>query len=187
MTINTQERILSNASMDVFIHIIADAAVIPVILIGAWALLFKVPKGKRFEAYARVLMAGLTSYMLAKFIGTIYQPETLRPFEVLGVDPGALYLNNPGFPSDHALFVTAIACAVWFETRMKKTSILLAALVVVICVGRVLALVHTPLDVIGGVVIALIGALWYSNLPRKQEEHGHGKSRPTRQPATNHR
>lgn len=157
------------------IRLIADAAVIPVVLIGAWAVLFKVPKGHRFEAYSRILMAGLTAYMLAKFIGTVYQPATLRPFELLGVDPGAYYLNNPGFPSDHALFVTAITCAVWFETRMKKTSLLLASLVILICVGRVVALVHTPLDVIGGVAIALIGALWYSNVPRKQEVHGHGK------------
>ncbi len=170
---------------DLIIRLIADAAVIPVILIGAWALLFKIPKGHRFEAYARILMAGLTAYMLAKFIGTIYQPATLRPFEILGVDPGAYYLNNPGFPSDHALFVTAITCAVWFETRMKKVSLVLASLVVIICVGRVLALVHTPLDVTGGVIIALVGALWYSNVPRKQEEHGHGKSYS--KPATSHR
>jgi len=167
-------------SADILIRLIADVAVIPVVLLGAWALLFKVPKGKRFEAYSRVLMAGLTAYLLAKFIGTIYQPETLRPFELLGVEAGASFLNNPGFPSDHALFVAAITCAVWFETRMKKLSLVLAALVVLVCVGRVLALVHTPLDVIGGVIIALAGALWYSNVPRRQEEHGNGKSRPKR-------
>lgn len=171
--------------IDVFIRIIADAAVLPVILIGAWALIFKVPKGKRFEVYSRVLMAGLTSYMLAKFIGAIYQPETLRPFELMGVDPGAFYLNNPGFPSDHALFVTAITLAVWFETRLKKVTIVLAGLTLLICIGRVLALVHTPLDVIGGVSIALVGALWYSNVPRRQEEHGNGKSNS--KPATSHR
>lgn len=167
-------------TIELIIRIIADVAVIPVILLGAWALIFKIPKGKRFEAYCRILMAGLTAYMLAKFIATIYQPATLRPFELMGVEPGAFYLNNPGFPSDHALFVTAIACAVWFETRMKKLSVVLAILVVLICVGRVVALVHTPLDVIGGVVIALIGALWYSNVPRKQEVHGHGKGHPKR-------
>jgi len=160
---------------DFIIRLIADIAVIPVVLIGTWALLFKVPKSHRFEAYSRVLLAGLTAYMLAKFIGTVYQPSSLRPFELLGVDPGASYLNNPGFPSDHALFVTAITCAVWFETRLKKTSILLACLVLLICIGRVVALVHTPLDVAGGVLIALLGALWYSNVPRRQEEHGHGK------------
>ena len=167
-------------TLSFIIHLFADAAVIPVILIGAWALLFRVSKAHRFESYARILMAGLTAYMLAKFVATIYQPEALRPFELLGVNPGALYLNNPGFPSDHALFVTAITAAVWFETRMKKISLVLTGLVVLICVGRVAALVHTPLDVIGGVVIALIGALWYSNIPRKQEEHGHGKSHSKR-------
>lgn len=164
----------------IIIHIIADAAVIPVVLIGAWALLFKVPKEHRLESYARVLMAGLTAYMLAKFLGSIYQPSLLRPFEILGVNPGASYLNNPGFPSDHAVFVAAIACAVWFETKMKKVSLALAALVLVVCVGRVLALVHTPLDVIAGVGIALVGSLWYINVPRIQEVHGNGESRSRR-------
>lgn len=165
---------------EIIIRLIADLAVIPVVLIGAWALLYKVPKGHRFEAYARVLLAGLTAYMLAKFVATIYQPSDLRPFEILGVDPGASYLNNPGFPSDHALFVTAIACAVWFETRMKKVSLVLVGLVLLVCIGRVLALVHTPLDVVGGVLIALIGALWYSNAPRNRKEHGHGTGHPKR-------
>jgi len=167
-------------SADFLIRLIADYSVIAVVLIGAWAILFKVPKGQRFKAYSRILMAGLTAYVLAKFLASIYQPSTLRPFELLGVNPGASYLNNPGFPSDHALFVTAIACAVWFETRMKKVSIVLASLVVVVCAGRVLALVHTPFDVVAGVVIALIGALWYSNQPRtskiEREIHGHGTS-----------
>ncbi len=179
--------------LDFLVRFIADAAVILVVLIAAWALLFKIPKGHRYKAYCRILMAGLTAYLIAKFVAAIYQPTDLRPFEVMGVDPGASYLDNPGFPSDHALFVTAILCAVWFETRLKKTTIILLTLVLLICVGRVVALVHTPLDVIGGVVIALVGALWYSNVPRswlkkqsaKHKEHGNGKS--STKPATSNR
>lgn len=147
--------------ISLIIQFMADIAVAPIVLIAAWALLFKVPKGKRIESYSRVLMAGLTAYLIAKFVASIYQPSSMRPFEVMGVDPGASYLNNPGFPSDHALFVVAIVCAVWFETRMKVVSIVLASLALAVCVGRVLALVHTPLDVIGGAVIALTGSLWY--------------------------
>lgn len=143
------------------IQIIADWAVVPVVLIGAWSLLVYVPKGRRFEAYARVLLAGLTVYMVAKFVGTIYQPATERPYELLGLAPGASYLDNPGFPSDHALFVAAIACAVWFETKRRRVSLVLALFVIVVCVGRVVALVHTPADVIAGVFIALLGAAWY--------------------------
>lgn len=119
-------------------------------------------------------MAGLTSLLVAKFMATLYQPTGERPFEILGVAPGAAYLNNPGFPSDHALFATAIAYAVWFETRHKVLSWILAGLVVLVCIGRVLALVHTPLDVTGGIVAATIGAGWYlTRLPNRAASHKH--------------
>lgn len=148
-------------TLEVIIRTIADGAVVPVVLIGTYMLVFKVPRGRRFEAYCRVLMAGLTAYLIAKLVGSIYQPSLERPFEQLGVEAGASFLDNPGFPSDHALFVAAIALAVWFETRNKVVSLVLAGLVVVVCVGRVLALVHTPTDVIFGVIIAMVGAVWY--------------------------
>jgi membrane-associated phospholipid phosphatase len=146
---------------ELFIRIIADGAVIPVVLIAGYALLFLVPKGHRFEAYARILMAGITAYLLAKLLASVYQPTGERPFQVLGVEPGASYLPNAGFPSDHALFTGFLTLAVWFETKHKKLTVILAVLTLMVCVGRVLGLVHTPLDVIGGLVVASVGALWY--------------------------
>lgn len=148
---------------DEIVRIIADGTLAPIVLIGVYMLIFKVPKGHRFQAYSRILLAGLTAYLLAKLAATVYQPDVARPFELLGQHAGAMFLNNPGFPSDHTLFAAAITCAVWFETRNKPISLLLAALVVLISVGRVLALVHTPVDVIFGVIFSLIGSLWYIN------------------------
>jgi len=148
---------------EVTVRLIADGAVIPVILIGAYMLLFKVKKGGRFETYSRVLLAGLTAFLLAKLAGNIYQPLDARPFEILGLAAGASFLDNPGFPSDHTLFVTAITCAVWFETKQKLVTAILTLLVIVVSLGRVLALVHTPEDVIFGAVFGLIGAFWYLN------------------------
>lgn len=150
-------------NQDFFIRIAADGAMIPIILIGTYALIFKVPKGQRLKSYSLVLVAGLTAYLLAKLIGSIYQPSGLRPFELAGTAAGALYLKNPGFPSDHILFATVLTCAVWFVTKQKVLTWVLIILIVVVGVGRVLALVHTPIDVIGGVLIALIGSLWYLN------------------------
>lgn len=147
---------------EVIIKIIADGAVVPIVLVGAWALLFRLPKGaNRLEVYSRVLMAGLTAYLFAKLIGSMYQPQTMRPFELLGIDPGASFLNNPGFPSDHVLFCMTITLAVWFETRMKWLGRTLFVLTLVVGTGRIAALVHTPLDVIGGLVIACAGIPWY--------------------------
>lgn len=145
------------------IRVAADYTMIPIVLIGIYALVFKIPKGHRFKAYSRILVAGLTAYLLAKLVGSVFQPDSLRPFELMGKAAGASYLNNAGFPSDHVLFATAISCAVWFETKQKLITWILAVLVVIVAVGRVLALVHTPIDVIGGVVFALLGSLWYLN------------------------
>jgi len=152
---------------ETIIKLFADGAVIPIILIAGYALLFLVPKGHRFEAYARILMAGITAYLLAKLLASVYQPSGERPFEILGVKPGASYLPNAGFPSDHALFTGFLTLAVWFETRRKGIAITLAVLTLSVCVGRVLALVHTPLDVMGGLAVACVGALWYLQAPRR--------------------
>lgn len=160
-------------STEFIIRLIADGAVIPVVVLGIYALIRYVPKEQRLASYGRVLMAGLTAYMLAKIVGYIYQPNALRPFEILGAQAGASYLDNPGFPSDHVLFVTAIACAVWFETRRKVLALMIGIGVIVVAVGRVLALVHAPIDIVGGMVIALIGALWYgARPPMRKEIHG---------------
>ena len=150
-------------NQDFLIRLAADWTMIPIVLVGAYALIFKIPNNKRLQAYSRILLAGLTAYLLAKLVGSIFQPETLRPFQSMGKDAGALFLNNPGFPSDHMLFAAAIVAAVWFETKQKALTYILIALLIIVGVGRVLALVHTPLDVIGGVIIALVGSLWYLN------------------------
>ena len=146
---------------ELFVRLVADYAVFPVVILGVWALLWKVPKGQRFKAYSRVLLAGLTAFLIAKLLAVTWQPTDMRPYELLGITPGASYLDNPGFPSDHALFVTAITLAVWAETRQKWLVVLMMILVVVVCVGRVLALVHTPLDVVAGAIVACVGGLWY--------------------------
>lgn len=162
---------------ELIVKLLADAAVLPVVVIGAWALL-TIPNQEKYRAYCRILMAGLTAYLTAKLIGAVFQPELLRPFEKLGVEAGASFLNNPGFPSDHVLFCTAITLAVWFETRRLKTTIALVVLTCLVAIGRVLGLVHTPLDVVGGVAIALIGSLWY--LQRDKGAVSKTKTRITR-------
>ena len=148
-------------SMDILIRLLADGLVIVIALVGVGALLLKTPVKDRYDRFTRVFMAGITSYILAKFIGSLWQPAQLRPFEQLGLDPGAAYLNNPGFPSDHALLAFFLVFAVWFATKNRLITSILGVLAALMCVGRVLALVHTPLDVAGSLLIAALGATWY--------------------------
>lgn len=147
--------------MDMLIRLVADGLVIVIVMVAAGTLLLQTATADRYDRFTRVFMAGITSYIAAKFIGSLWQPEQLRPFERLGLDPGAAYLNNPGFPSDHALLAFFLVFAVWFATRNKLATAIIAVLTLAMCVGRVLALVHTPLDITGSLVIAALGSLWY--------------------------
>jgi membrane-associated phospholipid phosphatase len=159
------------------IRLLADGLIVTIVLLSGYALLFLIPKDEKIEAYKRIFMAGLTSYLFAKLLGSMYQPSAERPFELLGMAAGASYLPNPGFPSDHALFTAFLTIAVWFETRRKTLSLILVILTVLVCLGRVLALVHTPLDVTAGLLVAAIGALWYlQRKPALQESRTSSKN-----------
>lgn len=147
--------------MDVFIKFAADGLLAVIVLVGGVALLKAIPKNKILTYYPFAIMAGLTALLIGKLMSLLYQPAVARPFLELGVAPGALYIDNPGFPSDHALLGGVVALAVYALTPYRKLSILLGITVLVMGTARVLALVHTPLDVVGGIIAALLGGLWY--------------------------
>ena len=144
-----------------FVSLIADWLVFVVVAIAGFSLLFLVPNKSKFSVYVRILVAGLMAYFTAKVMAMLYQPTDMRPFEVMGVDPLASYLPNPGFPSDHTVFVWAIMFAVWFAVKSWKLRLLMLALALSVSFGRVIALVHAPIDVYGGVLAAVVGALVY--------------------------
>ncbi|HSE29484.1 MAG TPA: phosphatase PAP2 family protein [Candidatus Saccharimonadales bacterium] len=143
--------------MDIFITFIADWLVFPVVLIGGIALLMIKPTDRRYQMIGKGVMAGLLALLFAKIGSLFYQGE--RPFLSAGEVPKAAYLNNPGFPSDHTLFVFAITFIVWATTKNKPLSIALLIMSSLVALGRILALVHTPIDVAGGITFAFL-AVW---------------------------
>ena len=48
------------------VKLIADGLVVPVVLIGAYALIKLVPNKEKYQVYSQVLMAGLTAYVGGK-------------------------------------------------------------------------------------------------------------------------
>lgn len=134
----------------------ADYLIIPIVLVGGLAMLL-VSKKDRYQLWSRALLAGLTALLLAKVISLLYQGQ--RPFETLGVAPGASFLPNPGFPSDHALLVFSVTFVVWVTTKNVWLSLSLLAASILVAVARVFALVHTPADIAGGVLCALVAVL----------------------------
>lgn len=144
---------------------VADGTLLLILAVTAPVIILTIRK--RFWQQAPVLiMAGLTALVVGKVLSLLYQPAIARPFLELGVEPGAAYIDNPGFPSDHALFATVVVAAVYALTRNRRFAAALGVLVLVMCIGRVLALVHTPLDVAGGVLAGLAGVVWYKKLTK---------------------
>lgn len=143
-------------------RLLADGGLIVVVLpsavVGIYWLVKKKPNLKVLAPY--VLMAGITSLLVAKLV-SLLPVQQARPFLEKGVEAGAAFINNPGFPSDHALVATVVVMAVYVLTPYRKTAYVLMGLTVLMCIARVLALVHTPLDIFGGIVAGLAGAAWY--------------------------
>lgn len=152
---------------ELLIRVAADGAMIAAGLVALYAFAFVVPRDKWWYWGSRIFVAGLITYALAKLAGYVYQPNELRPYQLMGVEPGASYLPNPGFPSDHALFAMFLTLAVWFSTKHRALTITMAILTLVTALGRVFALVHAPIDVIAGLIIPLIGIIWYRHTTRK--------------------
>ena len=57
--------------VNIFVRLMADGALLPIVVIGVWLLLFKVKKSDKFAAYSRILMAGLTAYLVAKYMSAV--------------------------------------------------------------------------------------------------------------------
>lgn len=137
------------------VHILADYLIVAVAAIAGLALLLV--KKDRYQMWGRAIMTGLVALLFAKIISLLYHGQ--RPFETLGVTPGAAYLPDPGFPSDHALLVFTAVFVVWGSTKNARVSGVLLVLATLVAVGRVMALVHTPLDILGGVLCAFLAAV----------------------------
>lgn len=155
-----------------FVDLFADKGLIVILLIAVLAGIYWVAKTRpnlqQLAPY--VVMAGLTSLVFGKII-SLLPIQTARPFVEKGVEAGAAFIDNPGFPSDHALLATVVVLAVYFLTPFRKLSYGLMALVVLMCVARVMALVHTPLDIAGGILAGVSGTVWY--LKHKQDILSH--------------
>lgn len=150
------------------IRFLADYTLLIVLAVGGVVLLYDGIKREVRHHYPRLIMAGLTSLLIGKLASIAYQPADERPFVSQGVAPGAAFIDNPGFPSDHALLAVATVLGVYALTGRKKLSLILAFVVVMMMIARVAALVHTPLDIIGGALAGLGGGLWYIGMTRKK-------------------
>lgn len=97
-------------------------------------------------------VAGVAGLLLIVLASALYTDR--RPFVVHHVVPLIPHPADNGFPSDHTTLTMVIALCVLTVSRRWGAVAVLAALGV--GVARVAAQVHSPLDIAGAVLIAII-------------------------------
>ena len=137
--------------MSLLISFIAQYLVFAVVLIAIIAVLLS-PSPIRISILKLVVLSSLIAYLFAFVAGIFYYDP--RPFVVEHIQPLFPYSADNGFPSEHTLFATVIAGAIFIYRR--KLGIFLGAMGILIGVARVAAAVHHPIDIIGGIAIAVI-------------------------------
>ncbi len=122
----------------------------PVALAAGFAAFSK--RRREFVIYA--VITGVLALALAQIASSLYYDP--RPFVVLNIPPLVAHAPDNGFPSDHMLLSSTLAAAVTpFSTPLAVAMWILAFFV---GVGRVLSLVHHPLDIVGSFIIAVSSA-----------------------------
>lgn len=137
------------------------------LVIGFVALLV-VEKDVRRRWY--LVTVAVLSQIVARGIFTeafyyiFYRP---RPFEHLGIESLFFHSATAAFPSGHTVFLFTLALVVFLMN--KRWGWVYAVAAVATGIARVIAGVHWPSDIIGGVVVAAAGfaVVYFLLLPQK--------------------
>lgn len=142
-----------------FIFLLGGAA----FLIG-WYFLRK----NGWRAYLLWILKIGVSLLIATFLDLLINMvfPTPRPFAAENLVPLVPHAADSSFPSGHTVISAIFATFVWY--LRKDLGIVFFILVILVGFGRVEALLHYPIDVLGGLVLG-VGVSYFviKHWPRK--------------------
>jgi undecaprenyl-diphosphatase len=139
--------------MDSLIIFCAKYVIVFVVL--GWLLtLWRINKDLRRQFIVATVLAGIFALVLSRIASTLYYDP--RPFVSQHVKPLIDHAADNGFPSDHALFTMTLTAVTYFYSRKLAGLMLIGTILV--GVARVLAHVHSPIDIAFGWLIGCVGA-----------------------------
>jgi undecaprenyl-diphosphatase len=145
--------------------VIADLAQYGFILsfVLAFAVWVGLPRRQKVELLLAGLIGGAVCLALIKVGGAAFYDT--RPFVTQHIAPLFPHGADNGFPSDHTAVTTFVGFCVLVVSR--RWGLALIALSLVAGAARVLAHVHSPIDIVGAVAIAAFAAVvgwWVARL-----------------------
>ena len=121
------------------------------ILVGFWLLS---NRKIRWQFAAVVILSGIIALSLSWLASKFYYHP--RPFVVENIKPLVAQEADNSFPSNHMLLATNLALTIYFYNR--RIGIVMLVLALLVGLGRIGAHVHSPIDIIGSLILAAIGA-----------------------------
>lgn len=126
--------------------------IIPLIAFIYWLTLGKRQK-VQFALYGIITL--IVTFILTRIGSAAYFDP--RPFADGTVTPLLPHAADNGFPSDHTALAASVAVATFLMN--KKLGIILGLVAILVGASRVVAHVHSPIDIIGSIVFACIGGM----------------------------
>lgn len=125
------------------------------VVIALIVALFRVDMSNKKRLIVATILAGGIAFVIAQIASHVYFDP--RPFVGGHVKPLIKHAADNGFPSDHALFTMTVTAVVYFFH--KKIAGVMLIMTILVGVARVLAHVHSPIDIIAGWAFGIIGAI----------------------------
>ncbi|MBW7982289.1 undecaprenyl-diphosphate phosphatase [Enterobacillus tribolii] len=132
-------------------------AIVPLLIVILWLWSPQRAVEENRQLIIRGVMALAYAMLSSKVIGILY-PHA-RPF-VEGIGYSFIpHAPDASFPSDHgtAIFTFALAFLFWYPRRWAGVTLLISG--VAIAWSRVYLGVHWPMDMVGALLVALLGCL----------------------------
>ncbi|OGI95790.1 hypothetical protein A2917_00560 [Candidatus Nomurabacteria bacterium RIFCSPLOWO2_01_FULL_42_17] len=131
-----------------------------IVIISALLFLFF---QKKWREFILVCLSGGAAYILAKILKILI--HTPRPFDPFPQVQSLFVETGYAFPSGHTMVASAIAFALFFTN--KKVGYVFMFFALVIGLARITAGVHFPVDILGGLILGSIVALFMKHFVKK--------------------
>lgn len=116
---------------------------------------FRQARPAKLQLAIKVVLAGILALLFSRLASKLYYDP--RPFVKSVVKPLIDHAPDNGFPSDHALLSMTLTAVLYFYS--KKWALTGLVLTVAVSAARVLAHVHSPIDILGAWLIGVLAAL----------------------------